>query len=68
MHPQGTSGGGWFRKASGLIVAWMLGEVHRLRCLLQRWEEVPRVKAYVAALVGYVKKYGWPKDLEGSMA
>ena len=65
MPPQGTSSGGWFRKVSGLIVAWKLGEVHRIRRLLQGWEEVPRVKAYVAALVGYVKMYGWPKNLEG---
>jgi len=65
MPPEETSSGGWFRKVSGLIVAWKLGEVHRMRRLLQRWEEVPRVKAYVAALVGYVKMYGWPKNLEG---
>ena len=62
---RGTSSGGWFRKVSGLVVAWKLGEAHRMRCLLKRWEEISRVKAYVAALVGYVKKCGWQKNLEG---
>ena len=34
VPPRGTSSGGWFRKVSGLVVAWKLGEVHRMRCLL----------------------------------
>lgn len=65
VPPGGTAGGGWFRKVSGLIVAWKLGEVHRMRRLLQRWEQVHDVKVYVAALMEYVKKHGWPKNLEG---
>ena len=56
---------GWQRKMSGLIVAWRLGEVHRMRRLLQRWESFPEMKRLTESLSLHIKKYGWPKNLEG---
>lgn len=59
------SGAGWFRKMAGLLVCWKLGEVHRMRRLLQRWEQVPVMADMVNSLMTHVKAYGWPKNLEG---
>lgn len=58
-------GGGWFRKVGGLIVAWKLGEVHRMRRLLQRWDDIPQMKTWTNSLASHVKKFGWPKNLDG---
>jgi len=60
-----VQGGGWFRKTGGIIVAWKLGETHRMRRLLQRWEEIPLMKAFTKSLMDHVKEHGWPKNLEG---
>ena len=38
-----VQGGGWLRKTGGIIVAWKLGETHRMRRLLQRWEAPSKV-------------------------
>lgn len=47
------------------MVAWKMNDVHRMRRLLQRWEQVPEAKTYMAALMDHVQKYGWPKNLDG---
>ena len=60
-----SKGGGWFRKVGGLIVAWKLGEVHRMRRLLQRWDEIPQMKQWTNSLLNHVKEHGWPKNLDG---
>ena len=65
VPPGGPAGGGWFRKICGFMVAWKMNDVHRMRRLLQRWEQVPEAKTYMAALMDHVQKYGWPKNLDG---
>ena len=65
VPPGGTAGGGWFRKICGFMVAWKMNGVHRMRRLLQRWEQVPEAKTYMAALMDHVQKYGWTKNLDG---
>ena len=60
-----VQGGGWLRKTGGIIVAWKLGETHRMRRLLQRWEEIPLMKTFTKSLMDHVKEHGWPKNLEG---
>lgn len=60
-----VQGAGWFRKIGGLIVCWRLGEVRRMRRLLQRWENVPNMKQYTQSLLAFVQANGWPKNLEG---
>ena len=62
---QPSQASGWQRKMSGLIVAWRLGEVHRMRRLLQRWESLPEMKRLTENLYRHIKKHGWPKNLEG---
>ena len=52
-------GGGWFRKIGGLIVAWRMGDVHRMRRLL------PNMKLYTESLKAFVQAHGWPKNLDG---
>ena len=49
----------------GLIVAWRLGEVHRMRRLLQRWECIPLMQDWTNSLLAHVKEHGWPKNLDG---
>lgn len=63
--PAGPPGGGWFRKVGGLIVAWKLGDVHRMRRLLQRWEAVPMMKQFTTSLHAHVQQHGWPKKIDG---
>ena len=46
-------------------MAWKLGDVHRMRRLLQRWEEVPQMKDFCQSLLVHVQKHGWPKNLDG---
>lgn len=60
-----VQGAGWFRKVGGLIVSWRLGEVHRMRRLLQRWEDIPAMRQYTQSLFAHVQQNGWPKNLEG---
>ena len=60
-----VQGGGWFKKIGGLLVAWRLGDVHRMRRLLQRWENVLTMQIYTQSLLAFVKAHGWPKNLEG---
>lgn len=49
----------------GLLTAWHMGDVHRMRRLMQRWEMLPDVKVYCTALKSYVDRFGWPKNLDG---
>ena len=39
--------------------------MHRMRRLLQRWEEVYVMKDMVNSLMAHVQQHGWPKNLEG---
>ena len=60
-----SQGGGWFRKVGGLIACWKEGDVHRMRRLLQLWEQIPQMKQWVNSLREHVKVHGWPKNLDG---
>ena len=60
-----SQGGGWFRKVGGLIACWKEGDVHRMRRLLQLWEQIPQMKEWVHSLRTHVKEHGWPKNLDG---
>ena len=46
-------------------MAWRMGDVHRMRRLLQRWEMVPNMKLYTESLKAFVQAHGWPKNLDG---